>query len=318
VTKAYDGVPCLRGVDLDVAEGEIVGLLGRNGAGKTTLVSIVAGLLAPDSGSVEVFGVDALAAPYRVRHLLGLAPQRLGIYPRLSVADNLRTFAEIAGLRGRAARRVDEVAGLLDLGDLLGRRAGQLSGGQQRRLHTAIALMGRPRVLLLDEPTVGADVEARHGLLGVVRGLATEGVGVVYTTHYLEEIEALRGSVVVLEAGEVLASGTIDELVERTGTAFVELTFDGEPPAEVRSRAAAVDGPRVRIAIADPAVDAARVLAGLVDVAGRLLGVRIVRPSLESVYLSLTGRPPTDDADRGGSLNDLDPVGSPLTARWDP
>ena len=200
--KAYGDHEVLRGVDLEASAGEIVGLLGPNGAGKTTLVSIVAGLRRADAGTVTVDGIDALAHPERAREVLGLAPQELGIYPVLSVERNLRFFAELSGLTGRRLReRVIEVADALDLTKLLGQRASTLSGGQKRRLHTAMALVHEPKVLFLDEPTVGADVRTRNRILQVVRLRAEAGCAVVYTSHYLTEIEDLAATVAVLEAG---------------------------------------------------------------------------------------------------------------------
>ena len=176
--KAYGGEPALRGVDLDVAEGEIVALLGPNGAGKTTLVSIVAGLRKADDGVVEVAGIDALRRSREVRRLLGLAPQDTGIYPVVSVRNNLTLFGELSGLTRRdARRRADEVAEALAITDLLDKQAGRLSGGQKRRVHTAIAFMHRPRLLLLDEATTGADVETRAHILELVRRLAARGLG---------------------------------------------------------------------------------------------------------------------------------------------
>ncbi len=187
--KSYGAEPALRGVDLDVGEGEIVALLGPNGAGKTTLVSIVAGLRTADSGVVEVAGIDALRRSKEVRRLLGIAPQETGIYPVVSVRQNLTLFGELNGLRRRDCRqRADEVAEALALTDLLDRPAGRLSGGQKRRVHTAIAFMHRPRLLLLDEATTGADVETRAHILALVRRLSEEGCSVLYSTHYLAEV----------------------------------------------------------------------------------------------------------------------------------
>ena len=194
--KAYGEIVALRGVDLDVASGEIVSLLGPNGAGKTSLVSIVAGLRRADDGLVEVAGLDASRRSAEVRRHIGLAPQDLGIYPVVSVRNNLMLFGELEGMRRRELRsRIDEVCDALDITPLLDRQAGSLSGGQKRRLHTAIALLHKPDLLLLDEATTGADVETRGHLLELVRRLASEGSAVLYSTHYLQEVESLGATV---------------------------------------------------------------------------------------------------------------------------
>lgn len=286
--KAYDGHPVLRGVDLEIRAGEVVALLGPNGAGKTTLVSIVAGLRSADGGRVTVDGIDALAAPDRARGVLGLAPQALGIYPTLRVRENLEVFGRIAGLGGRVLRqRVEEVAEALALTALLGSRAGVLSGGQQRRLHTAMAMVHRPRLLFLDEPTVGADIESRRQILDLVRELAADGCAVCYATHYLPEVEDLDATVAVLEEGRVLVTDSVANLVDRHGRSGVRLTFRGPAPD---LDGFDVHGQDAFRATPQPGPAAARVLASGADWVERLDAVEIVRSDLESAYLRLTGR----------------------------
>ena len=290
--KAYGEHEVLRGVDLQAAPGEIVGLLGPNGAGKTTIVSIVAGLRRADAGTVRVDGIDALAHPERAREVLGLAPQDLGIYPVLSVEQNLAFFAELSGLTGRALRsRVADVADALDLAKLLGQKAATLSGGQKRRLHTAMALVNEPKVLFLDEATVGADVRTRNQILEVVRRRAEVGCAVVYTSHYLTEIEDLAATVAVLEAGRIIARGPLASLVAQYGSPAVRLTFEGPAPAlpgcEIAGSVATLRSP-------DPAHAAAGILGRLNGSTERLRSVDIVRPSLEAAYLALTGRRSND------------------------
>jgi ABC-2 type transport system ATP-binding protein len=297
--KAYGGEPALRGVDLDVAEGEIVALLGPNGAGKTTLVSIVAGLRKADDGVVEVAGVDALRRSREVRRLLGLAPQDTGIYPVVSVRQNLTLFGELSGLTRRdARRRADEVAAALAITDLLDKQAGRLSGGQKRRVHTAIAFMHRPRLLLLDEATTGADVETRAHILELVRRLAAEGSAVLYSTHYLAEVGSLTGaSVAILDVGRVIARGDVAELVAAHAVPVLELAFHGEAPVLSLPDAEVVDPRRVRIPAPDPAATLVAVLPDLPP--GLLESVEIIRPDLEAVYLALTGRR-YEEADAAG------------------
>jgi ABC-2 type transport system ATP-binding protein len=281
----------LRGVDLEVAPGEIVGLVGPNGAGKTSLVSIVAGLRRPDAGEVTVGGLDVTKHRQEVGRLLGLAPQELAVYPTIRVRDNLVLYGELAGLRGAALRqRVDETAEALGITDLLGRLGNDLSGGQKRRLHTAMALIHRPPLLLLDEPTVGADIESRRQLLKLVVSLARDGAAVCYSTHYLPEVEVLGATVAVLEAGRVVVRGTLPDLLAEHARPAVELEFQGAPPAHLDLPGAVREGNRLRIPTPDPAATAAAVLSALRPDDPPLSGLEVVHPTLEAVYLNVTGR----------------------------
>ncbi len=257
---------------------------------------IVAGLRRADSGIVEVDGLDALKRTAEVRRRIGLAPQDLGIYPVVSVRNNLLLFGRLAGLgKAELKKRIDEVAEALDIADLLDRQGGTLSGGQKRRVHTAIALLHRPPLLLLDEATTGADVETRQHILNLVRGLAADGSAVLYSTHYLKEVEDLDATVVLLDEGRVIARGRAEELVAAHATPVVDLTFEGDVPPVKLDGQASIDGSRLRVQTADPAATLASVLPRLP--ANSLAAVEIVRPDLEAVYLALTGRR-YDEADK--------------------
>jgi ABC-2 type transport system ATP-binding protein len=300
LVKSYGARLVLDHIDLEVAPGEILGLLGPNGAGKTTLLSIVSGLVRPDEGEVMVAGFDAVAEPQRVRPLLGVAPQETGVYPTLTCRQNLRFFAELAGLHGVQLRdAIEQVADALALIDLLDRRAGELSGGERRRLHSAIALTHRPPLVLLDEPTTGADVRTRSQLLELVQSVAAAGSAVVYSTHYLTEIEQLSASVVILDRGRVVTRGDVDVLVAAHGASVVEMTFRGPAPSLVSPPDATIEieGSFVRIRSAHPGQAAALVLEQLGTSVGELRSFEIVTPSLETVFLELTGRRygPTDE-----------------------
>jgi len=308
--KSYRGVEVLRGIDLRVHAGEVASLLGPNGAGKSTIVSIVAGLRRADAGSITVAGVDALARSRAARRMIGLAPQELAVCPVLDVAGNLRLFGELAGLRGRALRaRIGEVAAGLGLDGLLNRQVGRLSGGQKRRVHTAMALMHRPRLLLLDEVTAGSDVESRACLVDLVRKLAAEGAAVLYSTHYLPEVEMLGASVVLLEAGAVLARGTVPELVAEHAVATVEFGFVDPPPVAIPAGATQRRGNVLRVATADPAGTIVAMVRSLGDDAGRLRSVEIVQANLETVYLALTGRRYSPEGG-GAARNATGPAGA--------
>jgi ABC-2 type transport system ATP-binding protein len=297
--KTYGDIVALRGVDLTVRSGEIVSLLGPNGAGKTTLVSIVAGLRRADSGVVEVDGLNALVHSVEVRRRIGLAPQDLGVYPVVSVRHNFLLFGRLAGLSPREIRAgIDEVAEALNIGDLLDRKVGELSGGQKRRVHTAIALLHRPPLLLLDEATTGADVETRGHILELVRKLAFEGSAVLYSTHYLQEVEDLRATVALLDDGRVIARGAVDDLIASHAVPVVELIFEGAVPTVSVNGQETIDGSHLRVPTNDPAQTLAALIPQLP--ARSLASVDIIRPNLEAVYLAITGRR-YEEADQEGN-----------------
>ena len=291
VRKAYGATLALDGVDLTVEAGTILGLLGPNGAGKTSLVSIIAGIRRADAGTVHVAGIDVAREPDRAHHFIGYAPQDTGIYPTLTVRENLRFFAGLAGLRGAEQRdRIDAVGDALGLTALFDRRGMHISGGERRRLHTAIALVHRPQLVLLDEPTTGADVRTRGEILALVRSLADSGSAVVYSTHYLHEIEELSATVAFIDHGRIVARGSLAELVERFGSSALVLRFDGPVPALARVDGAVIDGSSVRVPTPDPAGFAARLLPQLAHDTAGLLAIEVEHPSLESVFLTVTGR----------------------------
>ncbi|HEV3323760.1 MAG TPA: ATP-binding cassette domain-containing protein [Solirubrobacteraceae bacterium] len=306
VRKSYGDFEVLKGVDLEIEPGEVAGLLGHNGAGKTTFVSCVAGLRRTDSGTILVNGVDAVAEPLKARQHLGIAPQDLGIYPTLTVRGNLELFGELGGLRGRdVARRAEEVGEALSLTPKFDAAAGTLSGGQQRRLHTGMAIVCKPALLILDEPTVGADIRTRQEILDLVKGLAEEGHAVCYSTHYLPEIEQLGASVALLQGGAIIARGSIAELVAMNSTQVVELTFDGPAPEiSVRGGEVVCDGPVLRISTDNAATMAAAALGQLGGHTMRLRNIELVRPSLDSIYLTLTEqRYSSEEPGAGGSAD---------------
>jgi ABC-2 type transport system ATP-binding protein len=290
VSKAFGRRPVLVDVDLEVERGEIVGLIGANGAGKTTLMAIVAALLHPDRGRVLVCGIDVAHRPRAAKARLGLAPQDVGVYPAATVRENLRLFAVLNGVRRDLAGAIDEAAEAMGIAGLLDRPAGVLSGGQQRRVHTAVALLHRPRVLLLDEPTVGADVATRSLVLESVRARAAAGAAVLYSTHYLHELDELGASLAVLHHGRVVARGTREELTARVGAPAVRFTFDGPAPAPALAAepGAAVHGDVLVVRGTDTAAVTARVLPALGSAVARLRSIESVRPTLEDVFAAYT------------------------------
>ncbi len=236
LSKRYAGAaaPALSGFDLRVREGEIMGLLGPNGAGKTTAISIMSTLLRPDGGKVFIGGVDALRHPGRARRLFGLVPQHIALYGRLSARENLRYFGRLYGLSGKTlARRVAECLSIAGLSDRADDAVATYSGGMKRRANLAAGLLHSPRLLFLDEPTVGIDAQSRNLILENLAALARAGTAMIYTTHYMEEAEALCGRVAVINGGQIIAGGPPRELMaSRPGCRnldelFLELTGRG-------------------------------------------------------------------------------------------
>jgi ABC-2 type transport system ATP-binding protein len=292
VVKRYGERLALNGVCLEVSPGEVLGLLGPNGAGKSTLVSIVAGLKEPDAGQVTVDGFDVVTESTKTRPRVGLAPQDTGLYEVLTVRENLTFFAELAGLGKRERMsRIGELAEGLRFTGLLNRTAFELSGGERRRVHTAIALVNRPPVLLLDEATVGADIETRAALLAFVRTAANDGAAIVYTTHYLPEVEALDAAVALLVDGQIIARGLLDELVAAHGRTGVELSFDGPAPdLHLDNLQVVIDGNTLLVETSEPAAVIPALMMRLGPDAERVRSVELLRPSLDNVFLTLTGR----------------------------
>ncbi|MFF9626476.1 ABC transporter ATP-binding protein [Streptomyces griseosporeus] len=266
VTKSYGEVRALNGFTLSVAAGEIVGLVGHNGAGKSTFVEIVSGLIRPDGGSVTIGGRD----PGRARSDVGVCPQHIALYRPVTVREHLKLFGGLAGLRRAALRQeTDRLVAALRLAEFCDRPVGVLSGGQQRRAQAAVALIHRPVLLLMDEPTAGADPETRQALLEVIRDRADEGAAVVYTTHYLPELTELDATLAVARAGRVIARGTSAELLDKL-------------PGEVRVTFA--DEREVCVSTDDPT-------GTLVDLLARadrpVTAVDVRKPSLDDLYRSL-------------------------------
>ncbi|WP_436498333.1 ATP-binding cassette domain-containing protein [Actinokineospora sp. HUAS TT18] len=297
LTRRFGERVAVDAVTLRVAEGETYGLLGPNGAGKSTTIRMVCGLLAPDSGAVTVAG-RPMAPGSPARADIGYVPQEVALYPDLSARENLRFFGRLYGLRGAVLRRrIAEVLDLVGLADRGGERVESFSGGMRRRLNIGAGLLHRPRLLVLDEPTVGVDPQSRHAILDSVHTLGAAGMAVLYTTHYMEEAERICDRVGIIDHGKLVAEGTPRELVAMVAERDqVELSASGDLAAFAAvcagmdgvDRATTTDG-EVHLVAADgrgllPAVFAAAQRSGV--------GVRsaqVVEPDLETVFLHLTG-----------------------------
>ena len=303
--KSYGTVSALSGLSLSVPSGCLYGLLGPNGAGKTTALRILATLLAPDQGRVLVAGVDALQEPRTVRQLMGYVAQEVAI-------DKILTGRELLALQGdlyhlpRQDRnhRIDQLVDRMSMGDWIDRRCGTYSGGMRRRLDLASGLLHQPQLLVLDEPTVGLDIESRAVIWEVLRDLRDQGTTILLSSHYLEEVEALADRMAIIDAGRVIAEGAPEALKRELGGDRVTLRvreFSDQPEAErVRQLLEVVDGVR-RIVInraqgysLNLVVDGEHVLAALkqrlASEAFEVFSLSQSRPSLDDVYLQATGR----------------------------
>ena len=299
LTKRFGDMTAVDGVSFRIAAGETYGLLGPNGAGKTTTISMVAGLLAADAGSVTVAGRTMTPSAIEPKRHLGLVPQDLAIYPELSARENLGFFGKLQGLRGaELTTRVDEVLDLIGLTDRAKDATKEYSGGMKRRLNIGIGLLHRPMLLILDEPTVGVDPQSRNAILESVEALSVEGMAVLYTTHYMEEAERLCDRIGIIDRGTLQAEGTRDELIRLTGGVdTIRLRGSGELTA-ARTALQTVPGVEQvdldRQTLTLTAHDAPTLVAEVVGCAAgagvALSDVEIARPDLESVFLHLTGK----------------------------
>jgi ABC-2 type transport system ATP-binding protein len=281
--KSFGSINAVDGVSLEVHRGEVFGLLGPNGAGKSTTIAMAVGLLAPDSGSVDV-NSEGPPTNHRVRAHIGVATQALAIYDQLTGLENLRMFGRLYGLSG--ATLTQRVEHALDLVGLLPRAkdlAGGYSGGMKRRLNLAAALIHDPPLLLLDEPTAGVDPQSRNNILDTVRELAKQGRTIIYTTHYMEEAQRLCDRVGIIDKGRLLCVGTVDELVRTHGGKSLVCVSRGEHEDAIET-----DDPlrTIETAIAHGRDSQASTHPSTHPITG----IRIDRPDLESVFLALTGR----------------------------
>jgi ABC-2 type transport system ATP-binding protein len=311
--KSFGPVRALDGIDLEVAPGTVLGLLGPNGAGKTTLVRVLATLLVPDGGRAAVGGFDVVREPARVRALLGVAGQSAAVDDHLTGRENLVLVGRLHHLdRTEARHRADELLEGFGLADAADRRAGGWSGGMRRRLDLAASLVGRPEVLVLDEPTAGLDVRSRLALWDVVARLVRDGTTVLLTTQYLEEADRLASKVAVIDAGRLIAVGSPGDLKRQVGDTFVEVTVSVPSEATAAATALAPLAPAARVDVAAGLValpvrggvgEAAAVVRLLDAVGIRVDDLTVRGPTLDDVFLALTG-----GADRHVAPDDRHPV----------
>jgi ABC-2 type transport system ATP-binding protein len=295
--KRYGAAVALDGVTFRVADGEMFGLLGPNGAGKTTLLSIVAGLLEPTAGEVCILGRTVRPADRALRRYVGIVPQELAVYGELTARENLAFFGALYGLGGaELRRRVDEVLDAVGLRDRADARVDTFSGGMKRRLNFGAGLVHRPRLLLLDEPTTGVDPHSRNHLFEEVRRVNAEGMTVVYTSHYMEEVQALCPRIGIIDHGRMIACDTLPGLLRQL-TGLIRFRVASFTPG-LRDRIKQMPGVRLTerpgqplaLECADVKAALRELLAALSETGSELTSLETEEPNLERVFLHLTGR----------------------------
>jgi ABC-2 type transport system ATP-binding protein len=309
LVKKYGALTAVNDISFSIEEGEVFGLLGPNGAGKSTVISMLTGLFQPDSGSIRILGCDAISEVEKVKHLIGVVPQDLALYPALSGRENLRFFGEMYGLSGkRLNERVDSVLETVVMTERANDPVRTYSGGMKRRVNLAVGLINRPRVLFLDEPTVGVDPQSRNHIFESVERLnRDEGMTILYTTHYMEEAERLCQRIAIIDHGQIIALDTPRSLVSVLGGGIIQV---GLPRADERVCQAVSELSQVRAAnfpqqpeqpgedgravLKVEAYQANEALLQIIQLFNQknieMISIETLEPNLESVFLHLTGK----------------------------
>ncbi len=297
VKRRFAGIEALSGVDFHVEPGEVFGLLGPNGAGKTTLLSIIACLLEPNEGEVRLFGHRAGPRDRNVRRRLGIVPQELALYGELSARENLSFFGGLYGIEGAAlAERIETVLDAMGLVDRADDRASTFSGGMQRRLNLGIALVHSPQLVLLDEPTIGVDPQSRNHIFEEIRRLNGTGVTIVYTSHYMEEVQALCNRIGIIDHGRLIACDTLPALLQTLKgqirfqvsqmTDALRQSLSSLPEAELTTNGSG----RQALECHDVSATLLHLVSALKHHGVELTSIEIIEPNLERVFLHLTGK----------------------------
>lgn len=283
--KCFGNKTAVDGISFRVEPGTIFGLLGPNGAGKSTTIAMMVGITKPDSGTVTV--ADGSPTDASVRNSIGIAPQSLAIYEDLSAEENLRFCARLYGLsKAEESERVAWALNLAGLGDRRTERSSRFSGGMKRRLNLACALVHHPKVVFLDEPTVGVDPQSRNFIFDAIERLRDEGLTVLYTTHYMEEAERLCDQIAIMDNGRILAAGSVNELTDRYGGGSLVVAELSKVPDGFAFAGGTLEESTLRVETSSPF----ETVAQFSTLGLPIRSLRIERPDLESVFLSLTGR----------------------------
>lgn len=292
LTKVFDNKKALDNVSFSVEEGTCFGLLGPNGAGKSTTMKIISSIIDGDGGSARIFGLNIAGHKDKIRRQLGYVPQEITLYDKISAYNNLVFFGELYGVRGKELKgRIDEVLGMVGLSDRANDTVKTFSGGMKRRINMAAALLHKPKILILDEPTVGVDPQSRNHIFEMIRQLRDEGITIIYSTHYMEEVEALCDDIAIIDHGKLLTQGPLEELLDQYGTKSIYFEAENlsELPELKEARKTYAQNRGWVIETEDLLATMQSIIAYSLEQGITVKNLGIVHPSLETVFLNLTG-----------------------------
>ncbi|MBN2796662.1 MAG: ABC transporter ATP-binding protein [Clostridia bacterium] len=297
--KSYGEVKAVKGVDISIEKGEIIGLLGPNGAGKSTTISMISTLLKPDAGDIFFKGESIQKNPKSLQRVLGVVPQDIALYPSLSGYENLKFWGSAYGLKGaELKKRIDEVSEIIGIKERLKDRVEKYSGGMKRRINIGAALLHQPELLIMDEPTVGIDPQSRNHILETIKELNDRGMTIIYTSHYMEEVEFLCDRIYIMDEGVVIANGTKDELVESVSKerkVIVEFDEDAEDVCHAFETLEQVDQvlcEKEKMTLLTTSSEG--IMQKIIELSAEkkkdIISIDVEKPNLESVFLQLTGK----------------------------
>lgn len=306
IQKSFDGINVVDNLSFDILEGEIFGLLGPNGAGKTTTISMLSGLFPPTQGKILVAGTDICSSPIESKKLIGVVPQEIALYPDMNAIDNLIFWGKMYGLNAsKLQEKIDYSLNLADLHSHAKKNVGTYSGGMKRRLNIAVGLLHDPKLLILDEPTVGIDLQSRRHILNTIKTLNSEGLTVLYSTHYLEEAQELSHRIGIIDKGQIVAIGTLKELIELVGSEdSIEFIFNNNASdieklkLQLESMNDIInvnfytdeDSTKALFKVKNNITLLSRLMHYITESGASINSINLIKPNLEKVFLNLTGR----------------------------
>jgi ABC-2 type transport system ATP-binding protein len=297
--KSYGEIDAVKGVNINVAKGEIIGLLGPNGAGKSTIISMISTLIKPDSGTIEFKGKSVLSKPKDIQKVLGIVPQDIALYPTLTGYENLKFWGSAYGLKGKKLKkRIEEVSEIIEIKERLKDNVEKYSGGMKRRLNIGAALLHNPEFLIMDEPTVGIDPQSRNHILETIKELNKQGTTIIYTSHYMEEVEFLCDRIYIMDEGVIIAEGTKDQLVELIhNERNIIIEYENKPNGikdKIRNLDSVIElNQNDKTLILKSKADI-NLMRQIIEISNLnkmdIISVNVEKPNLEAVFLKLTGK----------------------------